>query len=112
MTFEDLLDKSMAMNFIYVDVETDEVLVTRVLDMNASAIATLFYLQLGLELNENLLILNWSIRNCDADEVKFLISSFGHRSDDEENSRQILFAPHVSLDGLFPNDDYHVIHLN
>lgn len=111
MTFDDLLDESMAMNFIYTHVETDEVLVTRVLDMNASAIATLFYLQLGLELNENLLLLNWSIRNCGANEMKFLISRFGHRSNEEENSRQILFVPHVNLDGLFPNNDYHVIHL-
>lgn len=112
MTFDNLVDKSMRLNFVYVDRNTNELLVSRILDVNASGIATLFYLQLGREINEDLMILNWCIGNCDFDEIKFLISKFSHRTGAEENYRQILLVeqPQIgNFDILFPNTNYRTI---
>lgn len=105
----------MRINFVYVDRDTNETLETRILDVNASGIAALFYLQLGRELNDNLMILNWSIGSCDYDEIRFLLSKFSYRTGMEENYRQIFLVEQSHIDnfeGLFPNINYKKIEIN
>lgn len=112
MTFDDLVHKSMQMNFVYVDRDNNEKLESRILSVNANTFAALFYLHLGRELNKNLMILNWCIRSLDFDEIKFLISKFGYRNGTGGEYRQIFLvkrSPIDNLKDLFPNSKYKTI---
>lgn len=106
--FDHLVDGSIRMNFVYVDPRTNEILVNRILEVNENAIAALFYLELGQELNEHLLILNGSTGSLNLDEMKFIVTNFGHQR------RQILYVSrsHIDLRKLFPNGAYNAINLN
>lgn len=102
------------MNFEYADPTTNEIIVTRLLDVNANAIAALFQLILGREVNANLLIVNWSFGCFEVEEMKYLIRKFGKRNHIAHRHRQLLFVPQPQsdhLNELFPNNAYKLINL-
>lgn len=110
-----MVEGPLQMTFVFIDRVTKAIHLGRLLKMNIGTFAALFYLYLGLELNENLLILNRSIGSFSSEDMMFVAPKFGHRTDEQGECRQIFYVPVPGSNNaeiLFPNDTCKIIDFN